>query len=232
MLKDFGKYLGRYAAVSLAAFLLFYISSYVLMNDAVEYVRYFISEAIDFTLPVVTAALLAIATVKQGFRALWLGVAAAIGRLVYYYPVMYLEFVVAQNLSSIDSLLVSIPFAVGFSLIELLFSMLLVFIIHLMCGKLSERRGMSYASAVENARHPFDFSSPFTLSVFTASAVSFVINLGIEIADAVTFLLSYGDSYRMEEIIFITVSFVMILADLLLCQVVVFKIKSKIKSYK
>ena len=230
MLKDFGKYLGRFAAVNLAAFLLFYISGYVLMNDAVEHVRYFIGEAIDFALPVVTAALLAMATVKHGFRALLLGVAAAIGRLVYYYPVMYLEFVGAQNLNSIDSLLVSVPFSIGFALIELLFSMLLLFIIHLMSGKLTECCGTSLASAIESAGSPFDFSNRFTLSVFTAGVIPFLINLGVEIADAVAFLSAYGDNYQLGEIIFIAVSFVMILADLLLCQVVIFKIKSKIKS--
>ena len=225
MFKAFGKYLGRFALVNLVAFILFYVSGYVLMNDAVEYVRYFIGEAIDFALPVVTAALVAIAMAKRGFSALTLGVAAAIGRLVYLYPTMYLEFVVNQNLNSIDSLLVSIPFSVGFALAELLYSMVLVFVIQLIGGKLAQKHKKSFEQAVDTASSAFDFSNEVVVSVFFAGFISFLINLTIEIVNVVGFLSEYAGSYQMSEIIFMAVSFVMILADLLMTQVVVFKIK-------
>ena len=228
MLKTFGKYLGRFALVNLVAFLLFYVSSYILMNDAVEYVRYFIGKAIDFALPVVTAALVAIAMAKRGFSALTLGVAAAIGRLVYLYPTMYLEFVVNQNLTSIDALLVSVPFSVGFALAEFLYSMLLVFVIHLIGGKLAQKHKRSFAQAVDTARSAFDFSNELVVSVFFAGLISFVINLTLEIVNVVGFLTEYAGNYQMSEIIFMAVSFVMILASLLATQVVIFKIKNKI----
>ena len=228
MLKTFGKYLGRFALVNLVAFILFYVSGYIIMNDAVEYVRYFIGEAIDFALPVVTAALVAIAMAKRGFSALTLGVAAAIGRLVYLYPTMYLEFVVNQNLTSIDALLVSIPFSVGFALAELLYSMLLVFVIHLIGGKLAQKHKRGFEQAVDTARSAFDFSNEVVVSVFFAGLISFVINLTLEIVSVVEFLTEYAGNYQMSEIIFMAVSFVMILASLLATQVVIFKIKNKI----
>ena len=227
MLKTFGKYLGRFALVNLVAFILFYASRYIIMNDAVEYVRYFIGEAIDFALPVVTAALVAIAMAKQGFSALTLGVAAAIGRLVYLYPKMYLEFVMNQNLNSIDSLLVSVPFSIGFALAELLYSMVLVFVIQLICGKLAQKHKKSLEQVIDGARSAFDFSNELVVSVFFAGLVSFVINLTMEIVNVVGFLTEYAGNYQMSEIIFMAVSFVMILADLLVTQVVIFKIKSK-----
>ncbi len=226
-MKTFAKYLGRFALVNLAAFLLFYISGYILMNDAVEYVRYFIGEAIDFALPVVTAVLVAIAVVKRGFGALTLGVAAAIGRLIYYYPTMYLEFVVNQNLTSADALLISIPFSIGFALVELLYSMLLVFIIHLIGGKLAQSHKKSFDQVVDSADSAFDFSNELVVSVFFAGAISFIINLASEIVSVIRFLLEYRGNYQMSEIIFIAVSFVMILAYLLVTQVVIFKIKNK-----
>ena len=227
MLKTFGKYLGRFAIVNLVAFILFYVSGYIIMNDAVEYVRYFIGEAIDFALPVVTAALVAMAVAKRGFSALTLGVAAAIGRLVYLYPTMYLEFVVNQNLTSIDALLVSVPFSIGFALAELLYSMLLVFVIHLIGGKLTQKHKRSLDDAIDSANSAFDFSNEVVVSVFFAGLISFVINLTLEIVNAVGFLSEYAGNYQMSEIIFMAVSFVMILADLLVTQVVIFKIKSK-----
>ena len=228
MLKTFGKYLGRFALLNLVAFILFYVSGYIIMNDAVEYVRYFIGEAIDFALPVVTAALVAMAVAKRGFSALTLGVAAAIGRLVYLYPTMYLEFVVNQNLTSIDALLVSVPFSIGFALAELLYSMLLVFVIHLIGGKLAQKHKRSLDDAIDSANSAFDFSNEVVVSVFFAGLISFVINLTLEIVSAVEFLSEYAGNYQMSEIIFMAVSFVMILADLLVTQVAVFKIKNKI----
>ena len=228
MLKTFGKYLGRFALVNLAAFILFYVSGYIIMNETVEYVRYFIGEAIDFALPVVTAALVAIAVAKRGFSALTLGVAAAIGRLVYLYPTMYLEFVVNQKLTSIDALLVSVPFSVGFALAELLYSMLLVFVIQLIGGKLAQKHKRSFEQVVDSAKEAFDFSNEVVVSVFIAGFVSFVINLAMEIVSVIGFLTEYAGNYQMSEIILMAVSFVMILADLLVTQVAVFKIKNKI----
>ena len=227
MLKTFGKYLGRFALVNLVAFIHFYVSGYIIVNDAVEYVRYFIGEAIDFALPVVTAALVAMAMAKRGFGALTLAVAAAIGRLVYLYPTMYLEFVVNQNLTSIDSLLVSIPFSVGFALAELLYSMVLVFVIQLIGGKLAQKHKKSFEQVINGARSAFDFSNELVVSVFFAGLVSFVINLTLEIVNVVGFLTEYAGNYQMSEIIFMAVSFVMILASFLATQVVIFKIKSK-----
>ena len=227
MFKAFGKYLGRFALVNLVAFILFYVSGYILMNDTVEYVRYFIGEAIDFALPVVTAALVAMAVAKRGFSALTLGVAAAIGRLVYYYPAMYLEFVVNQNLTSGDALLVAIPFSVGFALAEFLYSMVLVFVIQLIGGKLAQKHKRNLEFAIDSANSAFDFSNEFVVSVFFAGFISFLINLTLEIVSVVSFLSEHAGSYQMSEIIFMAVSFVMILADLLVTQVVIFKIKSK-----
>ena len=230
MLKTFGKYLGKFALVNLVAFILFYVSGYIIMDDAVEYVRYFIGEAIDFALPVVTAALVAMAMAKRGFSVLTLGVAAAIGRLVYYYPVMYLEFVVNQNLTSGDALLISLPFSIGFALAEFLYSMVLVFVIQLISGKLAQKHKRSLGDAIDSANSAFDFSNEFVVSVFFAGLISFVINLTLEIVNVVGFLSEYAGNYQMGEIIFMAVSFVMILADLLVTQVVIFKIKNKIES--
>ena len=230
MLKTFGKYLGKFALVNLVAFILFYVSGYIIMDNAVEYVRYFIGEAIDFALPVVTAALVAIAMAKRGFSALTLGVAAAIGRLVYLYPTMYLEFVVNQNLTSGDALLISLPFSVGFALAELLYSMVLVFIIQLIGGKLAQKHKRSLDDAIDSANSAFDLSNELVVSVFFAGAISFIINLTLEIVSVVGFLSDpeYAGNYQMSEIIFMAVSFVMILASLLATQVVIFKIKNKI----
>ena len=227
MLKTFGKYLGRFALVNFVAFILFYILSHVIVTKTTFYLYLFGKGAFNFAIPVITAALVAIAMAKRGFSALTLGVAAAIGRLVYLYPTMYLEFVVNQNLTSGDALLISLPFSVGFALAELLYSMVLVFIIQLIGGKLAQKHKRSLDDAIDSANSAFDFSNELVVSVFFAGAISFIINLTLEIVNVVGFLSEYVGNYQMSEIIFMAVSFVMILADLLVTQVVIFKIKSK-----
>ena len=227
MLKTFGKYLGKFALVNLVAFILFYILSHVIVTKTTFYLYLFGKGAFDFAIPVITAALTAMAVVKRGFGALTLGIAAAIGRLVYYYPFMYLEFVTNQNLTSADALLVSIPFSIGFALAELLYSMLLVFIIHLIGGKLAQKHKKSFDQVVESADSAFDFSNELVVSVFFAGIMSFIINLASEIVSVVNFFSDFKSNYQMGEIILMAVSFVIILVYLLVTQVVIFKIKSK-----
>ena len=225
MAKRFGKYLLRFSGVNLAAFLIYYISSYVIANEAIEYVRYFISETIDFALPVVTAALLTMAFAECGFRFIWLGVATAIGRLAYLYPWLYLEFVGPQNLTSSEALLISIPMSLGIALAELLVVTLLVFVIYMVTDRLAMRRRRGLTDAIAESHSAFDFSSEFTTGVFSAGALVFVIKLALEIIDTVEFLTSYAESYMVGEIIYISISFIMILVQLLATQAAVFKIK-------
>lgn len=225
MAKRFGKYLLRFSGVNLAAFLIYYISSYIIMNETVEYVRYFVSEAIDFALPVVTAALLAMAFAECGFRFIWLGVATAVARLTFLYPWLYLEFVGPQNLSTDDALLIALPVSIGLAIVELLVVMLLVFLIYMISDRLAMRRNRSFPEAVADSHSAFDLSSEFTVGVFTAGVSIFLVKLVLEIIDTVVFLTSYADTFRIGEIIYIGISFIMILAELIAAQIAVFKIK-------
>ena len=225
MLKRFGKYLLRFAGVNLAAFLIYYISTYVIINEAVEYMRYFISEAIDFALPVVTAALLAMAFAECGFRFVPLALATALARLVYLYPTMYLEFVGPQNLLTSEALLIAIPASLGLALIELLVVVLLVFIIYMVTDRLAMRHGRSFSDAAMDSRSAFDFSSEFTVGVFVAGALIFAVKLTLEIIETVEFLTDYAESYMIGEIVYIVICFIMILAQFIATQAVVFKIK-------
>ena len=222
----FGKYLLCFAGINLAAFLIFYISSYIIMNESIEYVRYFISEAIDFALPVVTAALMAMALAEFGFRSLFIGLAAALARLVYLYPAMYLEFVGPQNLPTDSALLVALPVSLGLAVIDLLFELFLLFVIYIVCDVAAGRRGMSYVNAVADAHYAYDVAEPFTLGVFAAGSVRFLISLVLEIIDTVEFFADYADTYTAGEVIYIAISFIMILAELLLAQAIIFKIKT------
>ena len=225
MAKRFFKYLLRFSGINLAAFLIYYISSYIIMNETVEYVRYFVSEAIDFAFPVVTAALLAMAFAERGFRFIWLAIATAIARLVFLYPWLYLEFVVNQSLLTDEALLVSLPISLALAFVELLVVIFLVFIIYMVSDRLAMRRGRDFSDAIATARAPFDFSSEFTVGIFVSGMIIFAVKLALEIIDTVDFLTTYAENYQIGEIIYISISFIMILVQLLITQAAVLKIK-------
>jgi hypothetical protein len=65
-----------------------------------------------------------------------------------------------------------------------------------------------------------------------AGLVRFVISLGLEIIDTVTSFADYADTYTAGEVIYIAISFIVILAELMLTQFIIFKIKKVKESGK
>lgn len=223
MRKLFVKYLGRFAGANLASFLLFYTSSYVLMNDAFEYyVRYFIGEAFEFILPVVAAMVVSSAIAEHGFGALWLAPIISLGRFLYLYPYFYLYFSEGNLLTS-EAALISLPISLAAVLVDCLVVCLITFAIYLVTDTLAKKRGRCFADSVRSATSPFDFSEEYSVALFFAAAGIFLVNLVIEIIDTASYLLECSGSYRTEEIIYIVVSFIMIVAELLLCQFIAIK---------
>ncbi len=219
MKRLFGKYFLWFAGANLASFLLYYISSYILGIDAVEYVRYFICEAIDFALPVVAAALGAAAMGRFGFKGLLVLPFASLGRLVYAFPYFYLYFVEGGLLSS-EALILAVPFSLGAALLDCIAVGFLSFIIYTVASSMAKKRGLGYSECAESVGAPFDFSSEFTVAVFSVGGIVFVINLAIEIFETVSYVLGYSGAYRLGEIVYIVVSFIMILVELIIGQYV------------
>ena len=226
MRKLFGKYFLRFAGANLASFVLFYISAYILMNDSFEYARYFIGEAFDFALPVISAMVVSSAISERGFSALWLAPFISLGRLVYFFPYFYLYFI-DKNLLTSESLIVSLPAALAASVIDCLIVCLVSFIIYLITDTLARKRGRSFSDSVHAATSPFDLSEEYTLAILAVGGGVFLINFVIEIIDTVSYLVTYSGNYRPEEIIFIVVSFIMLIAELLLCQFITIKFNEK-----
>jgi len=221
----FKKYFLYFAAINFLNLLLFYTSAYVFMNDAWEYVRYFISETVDFILPVVAAAAVAADFKRHGFWSLLLALAASLARFVFIYPYFYLYFI-DRNLLTEESLIVSLPFSLGIVLIDFVAVSFLFFVIYIVTDLLSRRCNRLFSECVDTATSPFDFSEEFTVGTFFAGVLIFIINLVREVIDTVSYLIAYAGEYRLGEILYIVVSFIMILAELILCQLVIFKIKN------
>ncbi len=226
MRKLFGRYFLRFAGANLVNFLLLYISSYILMNDYVEYVRYFIGEAIDFALPVLAAALVSAAMAKYGFRALWIAPFISFGKIVYAYPYYYLYFIDGGLLTD-ESLLVALPTALASVIIDCLVICLLSFVVYMVTAFTANRRGRSFGECVVAEASPFDFSEEFTVGVFASGGIIFTVNLISEIIETVTYLIDCKGTYQIGEIIYIVVSLIMLLGELLLSQFLAIKLTQK-----
>lgn len=223
MRKLFGRYFLYFAGANLVNFLLFYISSYVLMNNYVEYVRYFIGETIAFAIPVVASATVSAAMAQYGFKALWIAPFISLGKIAYAYPYYYLYFI-DNGLLTDESLAIAIPCALASVIIDCLVICLLSFIIYIVTAFTAKRRDRSFGECVSSAVSPFDFSEEFTLGVFISGGLVFAVNLISEIADTVEYMISYSGTYQSGEVIYIVISFIMLLAEFLFSQFVAIKL--------
>lgn len=226
MRKLFGRYFLRFAGANLVNFLLFYISSYIFMNDYVEYVRYFIGEAIDFSLPVLAAALVSAAMAKHGFRALWIAPFISLGKIVYAYPYYYLYFIDGGLLTD-EALLVAIPSALASVIIDCLVICLLSFTVYMVTEFTAKRHGRSFSECVSTATSPFDFSEEFTVGVFVSGGIIFTVNLISEIIETVKYLIDYKGTYQSGEIIYIVISLIMLLVELLLSHLIAIRLAQR-----
>ena len=229
MRKLFGRYFLRFSGVNLLNFLLFYISTYIIMNDYVEYARYFIGEAIDCARPVVAAATVSAAMAKYGFRALWLVPFISLGKAVYAYPYYYLYFIDGGLLTD-EALLVAIPSALAVVIIDCLAVCLLSFIIYMVTELTAKRHGRSFGESISTSFSPFDFSNEFTVGVFVCGGLVFTVNLVLEIVDTVKYIITYTGTYQIGEIAYIAVSFIMLLLELLFAQLVAVKLRKSFLS--
>lgn len=229
MRKLFGRYFLRFFGVNLLNFLLFYISTYIVMNDYVEYVRYFVGEAIDFALPVVAAAAVSAAMAKYGFKALWLVPFISLGKLAYAYPYYYLYFIDGGLLTE-ESLLFAIPAALATIIIDCLAVCLLSFTIYVVTDVIAKRNGRGFGECVSTSYAPFDFSNEFTVGVFVSGGTIFTVNLVLEIIDTVKYIITYTGTYQIGEVVYIAVSFIMLLVELLFAQLVAVKSRKKLLS--
>ena len=146
--------------------------------------------------------------------------------LFYTLPYNYLDFFYS-DLGTSDSILLSmlysllqiaVTFAEGF----LLF-LLMIFVLK----KLAKQpiKTQSELSKILAPANFFDFNAPVTAAVFSAALARFIYNLGLEIYDTVLYLIKFSSSTRAEEIIYIVLSYIFILATLLLSHMSALAIK-------
>lgn len=210
--------------VRLGLFLLTFIPVYVLeleeIPQAYSYFTMYTTEIADWFLPCVSAILLLCGSVGDIKSTLLYTLPLTLTNLIYSIPYYYLIGIV-YNLDSIESISLSIGVSVLYLVIFHLHTLLLYFISKYLLLK----KNNGDAIAMQESGRAFDLSYPLTLSIFSISAIQFLIHLIGELWDAISYFVEYLGDYRTDDIIYMVFRFLFVLAMMFVSHAVCFKVK-------
>lgn len=233
-----------FAAASFILFILFYVIRYLPTQnilpwyEPLEYIRGFIAEFTEFILPLACAVAAFSLSRSRRIPLLLYTLLFSAARFFYLFLYYYLYWTAYGNdwiESSLLSLAVSLAGIAVFAIRALLLSVIIYLIASLtlaareverllpkvresLSGK--EKRSMLFACGKAIPEHLgeggiFDLLAPVSRGIFVAVSIEFIYGLVLEIIDSVNYLIEYAGGYAVGEIIYMTVSYVMLLAELL-----------------
>lgn len=207
--------------LSLLAFLIFYIPNlYFGEIDAVLYISYFAKELINFVLPLVAAVAVTLAALDNTKgRAMLYSLSFAVVPLPYTIPYYYYDFV-TDYYNSAEAILLALLMSV---LLVLAFSVE-VFVYHLIIKAVMKKND---PTPLINTPVK-DLDAPATLGVFYAVLLKYLYKTAFELYNVVTYLIEYSGNYRAGEIIYITVTLVLLIAFGFIAHITACNVKNKL----
>lgn len=222
----------------LARFLIFYLP-YFVFNASSGFWYYFdifFQLALDFIIPVISAALLLFCAAKNGRREVLLpALFLSLPRLVYSIPYGYLRLIISEGYDSIESITLSFLMSLAVVLLNYLHILLLAFSSYFFMRRLIARRAVGDRCAITKdallgaegelygeicAGGAFNLARPFAAGLFASSFIQFFINVITVITEQILPLIinynvgSIGD-IRPEELFTMLGSFALILVMML-----------------
>lgn len=228
----FRKKIYIFAIIFGVAFVLFYAQYLVAtaLRTApvwLVYANYFYNEAVKFVFPTAVAALMIAArrlySMKYAFARSWV---LLLPMLIYTLPSYYTQYF-AMTLDTLE--------AVAFSLINALFDLLIFyaqavatyFLVIWLTRLHSRRTRSSDVSDIIDSHDPFNLANSLSFAFFITISVRFAVLLVLEIIETVSFLRDFSANYRIDEVIYIILSYVFLLGELLFAQWFSLYIKNK-----
>ena len=214
-------------------FVFFYImyilatGNFILENseayEALYYAYNFVTDAISFVLPALAVLYLIprafdVKFIKLMPTALYLCAPTAIFGVIKY----YIDFVL-EHYSSIEAIIISAII----SLLTLAIEALIISLMALVLRRYLTKHGTDKNSFIHNDVPHFDIAPPAAFSVFIICFVQFSVSLIFEIISTVSFFIDIGESYRVDELIYIIMRFVFIVAMLILTHALLIFIKNR-----
>lgn len=227
---------------SLTAFLIFFIPNYVVMRDLgyFEYVVLFLEKLFSFLIPPIAATLILLASFETARKTTLLRtLLLALTRTVYLFPYYYLyytaygnDWIEALTLSSLVTLLgIAVLFLHILLLVTVMRYAARLPLVKKMKKELPPKQMDTITKKAKNEFNKkadselslritekgiFDFTVPMSLGVFAGVFTEFVIKLISEMIDTAIYLIEYAGYYRINEIIYIGISYLFLLGELLL----------------
>ena len=183
-----------------------------------EYTRYYYVEATKFILPTLAGVLMIAAGRCLGTKyALTRGWVLSVPLVIYAIPSYYIYYLS----STFDSLE-----AIVFALLNTLFdcavfylqAVVTYFLVRFIMRLHAKRARGADLSKLIDEYAPYDLSRSFSLALFITVAIRFLVLLVIEIVETVGYIGEYSGNYRVEEIIYMALSYVFLLCELLFTQ--------------
>ena len=211
-------------ALSFISFLIFYLPNiYFGDYDTALYISYFAKELINFALPVIAAVAITLAALDNTKkRALVYALCFAAVPVPYTLPYYYYEFV-TDYYNSIEAIILALLMSV---LVALAFTAE-VFIYHLIMKATIKKGG----ATTDIRRAPHDLDAPATLGVFFAVLLKYVYETAFELYDVICYFIDYSGSYRIGEIIYIVVTFVLMILFAVATHFVACTVKNKLSTF-
>ena len=216
-------------AISIFSFLVFYIpeSFRYSIDEWILYLSYFIRSFISSFLPALAAAAVFYTSKHTSYiKRILPSLSLAFPRLFYLLPYNYLRYM-AEAYDSLESLTLMLIR----STVEILIYAVEIYVYALVADLLFRTRGKG-----ENLFdvHPiFDFSKTANYAVFMIAFSRFAVDFITEVIDVISYIIEYGETYRIGEIYFMIGSFLFILLTLILSYTLVIFIKHKsLKKYE
>ena len=252
--------IGVFCLANLFEFLLLFIPNYVLEVDIgyAEYGRIFINKFIEFSIPLL-AAIILFAQRDGGWKWAAAGSAGfSATRLIYLLPNYYLYFIdpsqINYSYDSVEALSLSLVVSI-FGALLMFGQIMLFYAIIKLVARISAKKEIikdlppkkqndmdretkakinrQADNMVDNSSKIdkiFDLSAPLTLGIFSAAFCQFIIYFIYESIDAIQYFISVSGTYRMGEIIYMMISYLFILVELLVVHAIGCKITEKART--
>lgn len=225
-------FLYLFAAYAIA-FALFYVD-YLLQDSLriefipLEYFRYFYFNALSFAAPILAGAVLIGVGLAEGrsfaLKKSWtLPLCILIYTIPYYY--LYYFYITVDSIEAIVFGLINTVFDCAVFYLQ---SIIMFFALPRLTRAIAKKPVVEGDAALRESR-PMDLSSPVSLAAFILIGIKFLVMLALEIVSTVEYLADFSGSYKIDEIVYILVSYVILLAELIATQYFIFFAKNRIE---
>ena len=241
-----------FVIANIFSYCLFHIPTLVLEEriEWLEYTRVFVNKFLEFITPSLGAAVLFLGWQDGGIKkALLRALALSLPRMIYLLPYYYVYYIV-NFYDSAESISLSLLVSVFGTALLFGYMLLLSYLMRVMSRVPFIKEMKEYLPLNQRERMPkdvkrtlivkseqrvfaemkvggvFNFGQAECLGIFASVFATFIIELVREMTDSISFIIEYSGDLYPDEIIYIVVCYVFLLAELLAGQAICASVKN------